>query len=89
MMHALRVIIVTILLCPGLMFPGPTGAGAGRAADWPGQWVSEHGREHPLAGRILRRHANLAGVEQINGSLNRSPMVGSFQQTTIFEGRFD
>jgi uncharacterized iron-regulated protein len=53
MMHVLRVIIVTILLCPGLMFPGPMGAGAGRAADWPGQWVSEHGREHPLAGRIL------------------------------------
>ena len=53
MMHALRVIIVTILLFPGLMFPGPMSAGARRAADWPGQWVSEHGREHPLAGRIL------------------------------------
>ena len=45
MMHALRVISVTILLFPGLMFPGPMSAGARRAADWPGQWVSEHGRE--------------------------------------------
>ncbi len=48
MMQVLRVIVVTILL-----FPGFVGAGAVQAADWPGQWVSEHAREHPLAGRIL------------------------------------
>lgn len=48
MLRVYRVIAVT-----GLVLLASATGEKPRAADWPGTWVSERARDHPLAGRIL------------------------------------